>query len=89
MKRFLVGVAASAAMFASLATPVFANPSSAPGAGDATDIANVATGENPPLGASGTGGLLNNEAGNPAIGSVFAKIIEHNPLCDIHDDSTH
>lgn len=66
----------------------FANPGNAPGAGDVTDVANVAAGENPPLGADReSGGLLNNQTGNPAIGKVFEVIIAHHPLCDLHDDA--
>ena len=87
MKKIVIVVAILVVVFTMSVSVAFANPPDAPGAGDEGDRANQAAGENPPLGADrATGGVLNNFDGNPAIGNVFAKIIEHHPLCDLHND---
>lgn len=50
MKRFIIGTAASAVMFASMALPAFANPADAPANQIGTTVAGIAQSSDPNFG---------------------------------------
>ena len=60
----------------------FANPADAPGAGDPTDTANVATGQNPNIALVGT------PAEEKSAADILAINVLHVPVCGGHA-STH